>query len=197
VTPLTASQALWDIWIVSWAIAAVWTRRTTARARPLDQFLHLAPFLAGTALLFFGESGQFGPDFIRPPGRLLWRLPLAADWSLTVVVAIGLGFTWWARVTIGSFWSSGVSRKDGQAIVQSGPYRLVRHPIYTGLILAAAALATQIGMPTNLAGAALIALSFFLKARLEERLLGEALGPDYAAYRARTPMLTPFWPARR
>ena len=81
-------------------------------------------------------------------------------------------------------------------IVDRGPYGLVRHPIYTGLILAAFALGAQIGLLESLAGAALMALGFAIKARTEERFLGEELGPAYAEYRARTPMLIPFWPVR-
>jgi protein-S-isoprenylcysteine O-methyltransferase Ste14 len=82
-------------------------------------------------------------------------------------------------------------------VIQSGPYHLVRHPIYTGLIVAALAQGVLIGMAANLVGAVLVGLGFWLKARLEERFLSQELGAaTYAEYRRRTPMLVPFWPAR-
>ena len=91
-----------------------------------------------------------------------------------------------------------MTRKDDHRIIDTGPYRLVRHPIYTGLITAAFALAVQVETPLALAGALFIALGFWLKARLEERFLREELGAaDYDAYAARTPMLIPFWPKFR
>jgi protein-S-isoprenylcysteine O-methyltransferase Ste14 len=90
-----------------------------------------------------------------------------------------------------------VTRKADHRVVDTGPYRLVRHPIYTGLI--AAMIATALLRPGlfGIAGVALIALSFVIKYRLEERFLMEELGPEYAAYRKRVPALVPFWPMLR
>jgi protein-S-isoprenylcysteine O-methyltransferase Ste14 len=131
-------------------------------------------------------------------GPRLWGLPQAVSWGLTALVLFGIAFTWWARLTLGDLWSGSVSRKEGHVVVQTGPYRLVRHPIYTGLIVAAWALAIQIGATVSLVGAGLITLGFWIKARLEERFLSAELGPGaYADYRRLTPMLIPFWPVRR
>jgi protein-S-isoprenylcysteine O-methyltransferase Ste14 len=77
-------------------------------------------------------------------------------------------------------------------VVESGPYALVRHPIYTGLIAAAAAMAAIRATPWALAGLALFALGFALKAKVEERFLESELG-GYASYRARVPMIVPFF----
>jgi len=186
---LQASYIMWDVWIVSWIIAAVWARRAAARPAMFEQLVHWIPTLIGLGLLMDGSQfTNFAP---------LWRLPAEAGWMLAGACAAGLVFTWWARIWLGALWSGSVSRKDDHTVVQSGPYRLVRHPIYTGLILAAFALAIQIGMAANLIGAGLIAVGFWLKARLEERFLSRELGTEaYADYRRRTPMLIPFWPAR-
>jgi protein-S-isoprenylcysteine O-methyltransferase Ste14 len=101
-------------------------------------------------------------------------------------------------VTLGDLWSSAVSRKENHVIVEKGPYGLVRHPIYTGLIVAAFATAIAVGTAPALAGAALMSLGFWMKARLEERFLSAQLGEAaYADYRRRTPMLAPFWPTGR
>ena len=90
-------------------------------------------------------------------------------------------------------WSLNVARKQDHYIVRDGPYAMVRHPIYTGLILAAFALALQTGSIVAVGGAALMTFGFTRKAVLEERLLREELGPEaYDAYRRDVPMLIPF-----
>jgi protein-S-isoprenylcysteine O-methyltransferase Ste14 len=178
---------LWDAWVVSWTVAMVWSRRTAARPPALDQLVHWLPTVIGFGLLAFGSSAtHFAP---------LWRLPDAAGWALAGVCAAGLLFTWWARISLGSLWSGSVSRKADHTVIQNGPYRLVRHPIYTGLIAAALAQGVLIGMFANLLGALILAFGFWLKARLEERFLSQELGEaGYSEYRRRTPMLMPFWP---
>jgi len=188
-SPAETGMMMWDVWAVSWLIAMVWSRRTAARPPALDEFLHWLPTVIGTVLFGFGSiATNFTP---------LWSLPNVAAWVLAGVCAAGLLFTWWARISLGSLWSGSVTRKDDHAVVQSGPYRLVRHPIYTGLIVAALAEAAIGGQAANLAGALLMAFGFWLKARLEERFLSQELGPAaYSDYRRRTPMLVPFWPAR-
>lgn len=194
---LVASYVIWDLWIISWVLAAVWTRRTAARPADIDQLVHLIPTLIGGGLLFFGSRVRIGADYHVIGQVPLWMLPEPAGWIVTGVCAAGLAFTWWARIWLGSLWSGSVGRKEGHAVVETGPYRLVRHPIYTGLIVAAFALAIQIGMLANLIGAALMSFGFWLKARLEERFLSQELGEGaYAEYRRRTPMLIPFWPVR-
>jgi protein-S-isoprenylcysteine O-methyltransferase Ste14 len=88
-----------------------------------------------------------------------------------------------------------VNRKQDHQLIERGPYRLVRHPIYAGLIFAVLAIATQLAQFAGFAAVALLTLGFWLKAQLEERFLISGLGEEaYAAYRKRTPMLIPFWP---
>ena len=90
-------------------------------------------------------------------------------------------------------WSAFVTRKAGHRIVDTGPYGIVRHPIYTGIILAAVALAIIKGTVVAITGALLTALGFWVKARLEEGFLREQLGAEaYDAYRRRVPMLAAF-----
>ncbi len=104
-------------------------------------------------------------------------------------------FCWWARIHLGALWSGRITRKEGHRVVDTGPYRLVRHPIYTGIDTAALALLVVKATPIALAGFVLIVWGYWIKARIEERFLREQLGAaDYDAYRARTPMLVPFSP---
>jgi protein-S-isoprenylcysteine O-methyltransferase Ste14 len=189
VSPDEACSLMWDVWMVSWIVAMVWSRRAAARPPALDQLVRWLPIAVGFGLLAFGSiATNFTP---------LWSLPDIAGWALAGVCGAGLLFTWWARISLGSLWSGAVSRKDDHEVIQSGAYHLVRHPIYTGLIVAALAHAIVIGQAANLAGALVMSFGFWLKARLEERFLSQQLGAEtYLEYRRRTPMLVPFWPAQ-
>jgi len=109
------------------------------------------------------------------------------------VMLTGLALTWWARIHLGRLWSSAITRKEEHRLVETGPYEYVRHPIYTGLIIALLATAASEATPVAALGAVLIALGLWLKARTEERFLLTELGPDaYESYRRRVPMLVPF-----
>lgn len=194
-SPASASLVAIALWAVSWGLAGLWSRRTASRPPLFEQAIHLAPTLAGGAMIAVAAQAKAHDATFGFGGPRLWRLSAWAGWGLFGICLAGLVFTWWARVTLGDLWSSSVQRKEGHAIVERGPYRFVRHPIYTGLILAFAVVSLELARPSGFAGAALIAIGFWLKARLEERFLSAELGQSaYAAYRRRTPMLVPFWP---
>jgi protein-S-isoprenylcysteine O-methyltransferase Ste14 len=97
--------------------------------------------------------------------------------------------------SLGRLWSGFVSRKEGHRVVDTGPYRLVRHPIYTGIDAASFAVLVVKASPLALAGFVLVVWGYWLKARIEERFLREELGSEaYDAYARRVPMLVPFSP---
>jgi protein-S-isoprenylcysteine O-methyltransferase Ste14 len=184
-SPLAAMKWLWFAWAISWLIAALWSRRTEARPGATAEYLYRLVTLTGVALLF--DLGHF--PFL---GQELWRSPLPLGWVLTGVTALGFSFCWWARIHLGTLWSSSVTRKADHRIIDTGPYGLVRHPIYTGIITASAAMAIEAGTPGGLLGLALVVLGFWIKARLEERFLRAELGAEaYDAYSRRTAMLFP------
>ena len=91
-------------------------------------------------------------------------------------------------------WSGQVTKKADHRVVDTGPYAIVRHPIYTGILLAVYATAALKGTVLGLAGAAVITIGLWMKARLEEYFLREELGTNYDAYRKRVPMLLPLEP---
>ena len=196
-SPLDASFALFGLWVVSWFIAALWSKPAAARPSIFEELANRFPTVVGYALIFFGAHTRLGLDYHPIAGQRLWVLEGAAGWILTAGCLTGFAFTWWARIHLGALWSGSVTRKDDHHIIESGPYGLVRHPIYTGLLLATLAIVIQIGTAAALAGFVLATLGFWLKARLEERFLSQQLGEEsYADYRRRTPMLIPFWPMR-
>jgi protein-S-isoprenylcysteine O-methyltransferase Ste14 len=183
-----ALNALWVLWVVSWFVAWRWSGRTVKRSEPGARILELALTLWGIGALFFDGSGSTEGLLQRP----LYRIDEGVAWLLVATAAGGFGVCWWARIHLGQMWSSNIVLKENHRIVDSGPYGLVRHPIYTGLLLAAWATAAMHSKEVSFLGAALLTLAFYLKASSEERLLTAELGPPYEAYRRRTPMLVPY-----
>jgi protein-S-isoprenylcysteine O-methyltransferase Ste14 len=183
-SPLSAILWLWAIWFLSWLIAAPWSNRTEARPRLRSELLYRIVTILGMFLLFAAH-------------RLVgheqsWHIPLEVRWCLVGLAAIGFALCWWARIHLGRMWSSSVARKAGHHIVDTGPYALVRHPIYTGIIIAAAATAALEARAIAFVGLALVIIGFWIKARLEERFLRDELGVEvYDAYARRTGMLFP------
>jgi protein-S-isoprenylcysteine O-methyltransferase Ste14 len=179
-----AGLGIWAIWGLSWLAAGLWAGRSVGRAGIGRYGIQLGIAFLGFGLLFSGRPAPVHP---------LWLLPPWLGWAMVGLIAAGFAFAWWARIHLGALWSMAIIRREGHRIVDSGPYALVRHPIYTALIVAATGLATVKATPMAIAGAVLITLGFTLKARIEEAYLGAELGHDaYAAYRRRVPMLIPF-----
>jgi protein-S-isoprenylcysteine O-methyltransferase Ste14 len=108
-----------------------------------------------------------------------------------VVLVCGMGLAVWARIYLGRNWGMPMTQKTEPELVSSGPYRFVRHPIYSGLLLAilGTALATNIYW---LIALGILGIYFVYSARVEERLLTTSFPAAYPAYRARTKMLIPF-----
>jgi protein-S-isoprenylcysteine O-methyltransferase Ste14 len=190
--PLRATLGVWALWAVSWAIAALWSRRTVGRPAGAGRSAHYLPTFIGATLLFGPVMRGYPRRVPEPLGDPLWRLPEPVCWIFFAATLASFGFAWWARLYLGSLWSGSITRKEGHRVVDTGPYRLVRHPIYTGIIAASFLLAIELGAPPAFAGAAIMTLGWWMKAREEERFLSHELGPDYDDYRRRTPMLIPF-----
>ncbi len=189
-TPGTVLAVLWIGWIVSWIAASVWTSRTVGSPGAGAHLLYRLLLTAGAVLMMLSDRQTRVLPLLPAPG------PFEA-WTLVAVTACGLTFTWWARLRIGRLWSSNITLKTGHYVVDTGPYAIVRHPIYSGLILAALATALARDLLAAIAGAALITIGCWIKARIEERLLRNELGADaYAAYARRVPMLVPSWRRR-
>lgn len=188
--PEGACYAIWTAWALSWFLAAVWSSRAASRASVAQQLPYRLLTVAGFVLLFSVQTRGYH-------GALrLWALPESVGWAMACLCVFGLAIAWWARIHLGQLWSAFVTRKSDHRIIDTGPYGIVRHPIYTGVILAAIALATVKGTVYALAGAFLIVVGFWVKARLEEVFLREQLGAEaYDAYSRRVPMLLPLGPA--
>ena len=185
-------QTLWLVWWISWIAAAAWSDRAAKRPATRHQVVYRLFAALGAVLLF----GMYRHDL--RVELILWRSPVALGWVLAAIVFAGLLFTWWARVHLGRLWSSSVGRKADHYVVDTGPYGIVRHPIYTGVILASIATAAMRGTALAWLGSCLMTTGWVIKARLEEEFLREQLGAEaYGGYARRVPMLAPLLKRRR
>lgn len=190
--PETAMHVVWVGWLISWWAAAAWSDRAVSRPARRRQIVYRAFAAIGAMLLF----GMYRHD---PRAELiLWRTPVPMGWAMVAVALGGLLFTWWARLHLGRLWSVNVARKADHHVVDTGPYAIVRHPIYTGIIIASAATAGLRGTLLAWLGACVMTMGWVIKARMEETFLREQLGAEaYGAYARRVPMLSPIGLRRR
>ncbi len=173
------------LWFASWVAAAFWSKRAEARPLRTAEWAYAVLVYGGVLLVALPSLGV-------KSGPRLWTPPRAAEWVVAALAPLGFGLAWWARLHLGRDWSWEVRRKEGHRLVDTGPYAVVRHPIYTGLLLAALATAVLEATWPSWAGFVMFALGLWLKASLEERFLSRELGAEtYARYVARTGKLLP------
>lgn len=183
-------MSLWNIHFallgllgVVWLGGALFTNRTVRRESIGSRFAYGLVLAAGVLLVF--RTPSLVPTAIVPAGTA----SAAAGIAMT---AVGVAFAIWARIHLGRLWSGTVTLKEGHHLVRSGPYRLARHPIYTGFFLAVLGAATHVGTLAAFLGSLVVLAGFYVKARKEEHLLSEQFGDEYAAYRREVRMLIPF-----
>ena len=108
------------------------------------------------------------------------------------MAGVGVAFAIWARTILGGNWSGMATLKVGHTLIRGGPYRVVRHPIYTGILAAVIGTAVADGSLHALFAIPLCTLSYWLKVRTEESLLIGQFGPDYLQYRQQVKALIPY-----
>lgn len=173
----TAIPIAWVLFWVCWLAAATGSKEgsRTRRTRPPGLLIAAVAFLM--LRVFNVDTVAVHSPVVQAVGAVLF--------------AGGLSLAVWARVYLGRNWGMPMTRKDEPELVTSGPYRFVRHPIYSGILLAVVGTALTIS-PYWLLAAAIIGAYFVYSARVEEGLLVESFPTSYASYRATTKMLIPF-----
>ena len=145
--------------------------------------------VGGAILLFLPPRALNGAG---PLAHRLWPPSPALDWAWVAMTGAGFSLCWWARLRLGRLWSSAVTLKEDHRLIEDGPYGLVRHPIYAGLVIAAMTTALTRASPLAFLGAGLMVIAFTLNARVEESFLRQQLGAtSYDAYARRVGMLIP------
>jgi len=168
-----------------WYISALAVRPVAERYPWLGQLGHKVPVIIG-ALLIFWPRQRFPWDM-----RLPWSGPASA-WVGAALCAIGLGGAIWSRRTLAGNWSGNITFKQGHELIERGPYRFVRHPIYTSILLMGLGTALDVGYAGAMAGVALMFLGYWIKLRQEEQLLTRHFPSEYPAYKTRVKALIPF-----
>src|SRR4029453_19359785 len=109
----------------------------------------------------------------------------STGWGGAFLCISGLSFAVWARVILGGNWSGVITLKEGHELIERGPYRVVRHPIYTGILAMFVGTAIGIGYFGGFLGLLLVFVSFWLKLKREEDLMLKHFPDKYAAYQRR------------
>ena len=182
-----AVLVIWVAWLLYWFVSA-FGNKAAARVDGWASFLtYRVPLVVAFMLLFSRATWRLWPWLAQR------FLPHGVMWPCIglVVLLLGLAFACWARVALGRNWSATVQLKQGHELVTAGPYRWVRHPIYTGMLSGVLGSALVIGEWRGLVALALIFVSFAYKLRHEESWMREQFGAAYVEYMRRTKALIP------
>jgi protein-S-isoprenylcysteine O-methyltransferase Ste14 len=180
----TTLASLWIAWVAYWWLSARGTKANERSESARSRASHVVPLMIAAVLLAQPPIATLATRLL-PWSQLVYGVG-------TAMVAIGLSFSVWARLHLGRNWSASVTVKQGHELVQSGPYRIVRHPIYTGLLLALLGTAVARGDVQGLAAVLIACVAIWRKLRLEEQWMQETFGDVYARYRARVAALIPY-----
>jgi protein-S-isoprenylcysteine O-methyltransferase Ste14 len=182
---MTICACLWGVWLAIWIIWALRTKPTQRRESVSSRLSYAVLVVAGYWLIFGGDV---------PEGWLDIRLWPANTWTAALGVAItaaGLAFAIWARFYLGTNWSGAVSVKVNHQLVRCGPYRWVRHPIYSGMVLAVLGTAVERRQVRGIIAVVLVYCGFKIKSRIEERAMIATFGSQYDHYSRTTGGILP------
>jgi protein-S-isoprenylcysteine O-methyltransferase Ste14 len=178
-------EAPWIVFVAYWAIGALKTRRTAASESFASRYGILFLEILGFVLLF-SDAAEIGV--------LGWKVISRSDWMAWVGVGLtwaGIGIALWARWHLGQYWSARITIKEDHKLIRTGPYARLRHPIYTGLDLAAIGSAITIDEWKCVVGVCLIVIGYWIKARKEERMLTTQFGEAFSEHCRDTGFLLP------
>jgi protein-S-isoprenylcysteine O-methyltransferase Ste14 len=178
------NSALWTLFAFYWLVSAFKLKKTKQRESWSQRLRYMLP-LAAAFYLFQPRAHYrwFGARFL--PGND------AVGWVGVVLTAAGVAIAIWARWHLGTNWSGVVTLKEGHELIRTGPYHTIRHPIYTGILLALLGTAITGREVRGLLAVAIAWLSFYAKARREESFLTQEFGDRFAEHRRHTGMFLP------
>jgi protein-S-isoprenylcysteine O-methyltransferase Ste14 len=177
----------WAIWMVLWLAMAFFSKSTKRRESPGQRLEHLLPVLLGFLLIFWeGPMAAWLAKAIFPDDPALML-------ACVVATLLGLLFSVWARLALGSNWSGTVTIKAGHQLIRSGPYRFIRHPIYTGMLAALCATVITERLVSGVVGFTIVLFALWRKAKREESFLSQEFGPAFDEHRQQTGMFLPRW----
>ncbi|HET6176928.1 MAG TPA: isoprenylcysteine carboxylmethyltransferase family protein [Candidatus Sulfotelmatobacter sp.] len=175
----------WYVFAAYWAITSLRVNRTKAREKSADRLATLVVVVVAFSLLF--------KQWVRVGPLCLRFVPDQAGiaWVGIALSFLGVAVSIWARYCLGVYWSARVTLKEGHQLIRTGPYAFVRHPIYTGMLLASMGTALVGRELGGILAVVLLLAAHSRKAVREEGLLATEFGEEYAAYRRSTGFLFP------
>ncbi|HVA56176.1 MAG TPA: isoprenylcysteine carboxylmethyltransferase family protein [Gammaproteobacteria bacterium] len=177
---------IWLIWIIYWQLVSRNVKAAVRRESSLSRAGHVLPLIIAALLLALPSlPGGFLCGRVLPSTEITY-------WIGVVVLVAGLVFSVWARIHIGRNWSGIVTLKQEHELIRSGPYRLVRHPIYTGLLLGFIGTAIARDEWRGWLAVLIVFAALWRKLRLEERWLTQQFGEPYSQYRDKVAALIPY-----
>jgi protein-S-isoprenylcysteine O-methyltransferase Ste14 len=175
---------VWWSFAVYWFISARWARKIKINEPPGVRLAYqTVAWVAAAIIVFHGQIGILNHQ-LWPQNQLTFFIGAA-------LLLAGLGFAIWARIHIGQFWSATVALKEDHQLIRSGPYALVRHPIYTGILTGLLGTAIALGQLNGCVALTTLHLIFLWKSRREEHLMIQAFGEEYIQYRRQVPAFLP------
>jgi protein-S-isoprenylcysteine O-methyltransferase Ste14 len=183
--PGTMIRALWILFAVYWVISAFRRKKTKQRESVVQRLTYVLPLVLAFLLFSLPETNR---GWLGTP---LYPQSLAAGWLGVLLTAAGVAFAIWARVHLGTNWSGAVTLKEDHELIRTGPYRTIRHPIYTGILLAVLGSVVALAQVRGVIAFFIIWLSFYIKARREESLLSAEFGPRFVEHQQHTGMFLP------
>jgi protein-S-isoprenylcysteine O-methyltransferase Ste14 len=178
--------AVWIVFLVYWRVKAVDTKSNQRLEPAASGILRILAFLIAIALLSI-------PRIPLPWLYVeLWPQGYLPFWLGAAVTVAGLLFAVWARAHLGRNWSSSVTIKQGHELITTGPYAVVRHPIYTGMLVGFLGTAIAISQVRGFLAFVLIVVVLWLKLRMEEEWMRSQFGETYATYARHTSALVPY-----
>lgn len=176
---------LWTAFCALWLIMAL-------KTKPAQQRESISSRLSYTVFVFAAFYLVVGKNITQPWLRIhLFQTTPLSDWLGVALTAAGIGFAVWARLYLGGNWSGAVTVKVDHELVRTGPYRFVRHPIYTGLIVALLGTALQRAQVRGLIAIGLLYVGFKMKSKIEEQAMIRTFGAQYDEYSRTTGAIVP------
>lgn len=180
---------LWASWgavMIVWFITGLKSKTTLRMQSRVSRFVTVAAGVIAFWLLFDPGTGVGVLGFRVVPVSPAWL------WTGSILSMAGAAFSIWARLYLGENWSAAVTLKQDHSLVRSGPYACVRHPIYSGFLLAMLGAALVGGQLRCFAGLLIAFVAWYLKSRTEESFMLEQFQGEYVEYRKRVRALVPF-----
>jgi protein-S-isoprenylcysteine O-methyltransferase Ste14 len=175
----------WLVFLAYWLVSALKLKSVKHREPRGERLIQLAFMVAAYFLMF---NDQFSRGWLA--SRFVPGSPTIGKLGVALTVA-GIAFAIWARWHLGENWSAAVTLKEGHELISSGPYRHIRHPIYTGMLLAFVGTALALGEYRALISICIVVVAFYAKAKKEERFLTQEFGDKFREHCRRTGMFLP------